>query len=138
LSDLRTHSRTGLLLDTHAWAWSLFETGRLTPAARAALGSSAGICLSVVSFYEIAFKAGLGKWPEMELHASSLPALATAQGATMLDVTPDIALAAGLFDWPHRDPFDRIIAATAQVMGLTLVSADPALDTVPGGVRRLW
>lgn len=130
--------RAVLLLDTHTWAWSLDRDARLSEAARRAMAPGRGLVLSPVSLYEITQKANLGKWPEMEPHLGRLTDLLGRTRVRVAGLTPEVAIRAGLLDWPHRDPFDRIIAATAQVMGLPLVSKDPAFDSVPGGLHRVW
>ena len=127
----------GILLDTHAWAWSMDDDSRLSDAAAMAINSAQTIGISVVSIFEIAQKVRLGKWPEMD---ALLPDLARApewQHAELADLTPEIAHLAGTLDWPHRDPFDRMLAATALVNGWVLISADTAFDSLIG-LRRIW
>ncbi len=126
-----------VLLDTHAWAWSLTDDPRLSPRARLALATSSRVYVSPISFFEIAQKVRLGKWPEMSPHVATLPQLLTSQGASVAAVTPSIALAAGLMEWPHRDPFDRMVATTAQTYALDLVSADTIFDALDS-LRRIW
>jgi len=125
------------LLDTHVWAWMLTVDPIMSGPARAALDSDAQLMLSPVSFYEIAQKVRLGKWPLMAPHVEHLPNLAQASGIALEPVTAEIALFAGMLDWPHRDPFDRMLAATALVHGWELISADTAFDTLPS-LRRIW
>lgn len=126
---------TAVLLDTHAWAWSLTGDGRLTKAALTAIAQASSVCVSAVSFFEIAQKVRLGKWPEMAAHAATLPDLLVEQGGVALPLDPAIALTAGLLDWPHRDPFDRLLAATARHRNLPIISADGVFD---GLVQRVW
>ena len=127
-----------VLLDTHVWAWSLVEPGRISAAARTAIELADAVYVSPISFFEIGQKVRLGKWPEMAPHAERLPEVLRGQGAYLAPMTGEICLKASLFDWTHRDPFDRLLAATVQVTGDGLVSADGAFDGVPGGVRRIW
>ena len=130
-----------LLLDTHAWAWSLTGDSRLSPAAIQAMQSADSVAVSVISLYEIGQKVRLGKWPEMVLFQDRLIALADRQGARFLPLSPEASLMAATLEWDHRDPFDRIIGSTALTAGLRLVSADPCFDTLrerkdwPG---RIW
>jgi PIN domain nuclease of toxin-antitoxin system len=123
------------LLDTHAWVWSLTDDPRLSLRAREAIRGAGAICVSPISFFEIAQKVRLGKWSEMEPYVSTLPALLVEQGGFAARLDPTVCNMAGLLDWAHRDPFDRIVAATAMHMKLTLVSADAAFD---GVVARVW
>jgi PIN domain nuclease of toxin-antitoxin system len=123
------------LLDTHAWVWSLTDDPRLSPRARETIQEAGAIFVSPISFFEVAQKVRLGKWPEMEPFVSTLPALLVEQGGYAARLDPAICNMAGLLDWAHRDPFDRIVAATALHMKLTLVSANAAFD---GVVARAW
>lgn len=128
---------TGLLLDTHAIAWSLADDPSLPARARSVVARADRVCVSAASLYEIAFKAGRGRWPEMEPHLEDIEERIAADGAALLPATAAEFLRAATLDWSHRDPFDRLIAATALVHGLDLVSSDAAFDAVPG-LRRLW
>ena len=48
--------------------------------------------VSPVTFLEIAQKARLGKWPEMEPFVSRLPALLAEQGGGIAALEPDVSL----------------------------------------------
>ncbi|OAN51118.1 twitching motility protein PilT [Paramagnetospirillum marisnigri] len=126
---------TAVLLDTHAWAWSLSGDDRLSPAALASLEAAQTVYVSPISFFEVARKVRLGKWPEMEPFAPRLAALLNEQGGAVAGFDPAIAVAAGLMAWGHRDPFDRLLAATALHYNLPLISADSVFD---GVVARIW
>lgn len=126
---------TRLLLDTHAWAWSLSDDPRLTAGARHAMADADAILVSPVSFFEIAQEVRLGRWPEMLPLIDRLPVLLDEQGGTVAPFDPPVCLAAGMMDWTHRDPFDRLLAATARHHGLVLVSADTVFD---GIAARVW
>jgi PIN domain nuclease of toxin-antitoxin system len=126
---------TAVLLDTHSWAWSLADDARLSNPARAAIQAADAVLVSPITFFEIAQKVRLGKWPEMEAFVGQLPAILERQGGTVAGLSPSICAAAGLMAWSHRDPFDRLLAATAMHDNLPFVSADPVFD---GIVTRLW
>ena len=130
-----------LLLDTHAWAWTLSDSPRLSARAREALGETEAVYVSPISFFEIAQKVRLGKWPEMDDLIDELPSLLADQGGLVAGLTPDVAVAAGTLDWAHRDPFDRLLAATSLGSGIPLLSADVVFDQLDGreGWRpRVW
>lgn len=129
---------TGVLLDTHAWVWSLVDDPSLSPTARRAIEAADTVSVSPISLFEIGQKVRIGKWPEMAPHVRSLPERLLEQGGIAAPMTPKICLAASLLDWLHRDPFDRLIAATALATGDLLISADPAFDTAPEGLHRAW
>ena len=124
-----------VLLDTNAWSWAMLGRDRLTKAAQQALVAARLRYLSPVSFYEVAQKAGLGKWPEMASHVPRLRDLAEMQGLTLVNPDTDTCLRAGVMDWSHRDPFDRLLAATALQHRVPIVSADAIFD---GVVERIW
>lgn len=123
------------MLDTHAWAWSLTDDPRLSEGARRAIGSAGVVYVSPITFYEIAQKVRLGKWPQMDPYIEALPDLLLEQGGRAARFDPVVCTLAGTMEWAHRDPFDRLIAATAILDRLTLISADPAFD---GVLSRLW
>jgi PIN domain nuclease of toxin-antitoxin system len=124
-----------VLLDTHAWAWSLTGDARLRPAAVGVIEAAETVMVSPVSFFEIAQKVRLGKWPEMEPFLTELPARLDRQGGVQAVLDAAVCLTAGAMPWSHRDSFDRVLAATAQRLGCPIVSADPAFD---GVVQRVW
>ena len=126
---------TAVLLDTHAWAWSLSGDSRLSPRARAALEQADTVFVSPITFFEIAQEVRLGKWPEMAPLIDQLPTLLQTQGGMVAAFGPAICLEAGLMDWPHCNPFDRLLAATARQNSHSLVSADTVFD---GIVTRVW
>ncbi|WP_294537690.1 type II toxin-antitoxin system VapC family toxin [uncultured Rhodoblastus sp.] len=126
---------TAVLLDTHAWAWSLAGDDRLSKPAFTAITTADTVLVSPITFFEIAQKVRLGKWPEMEPHIGQLTALLGEQGGSVANLDPAICLAAGMMTWTQRDPFDRLLAATAAYYNLPLVSADTVFD---GIVTRLW
>jgi len=126
---------TAVLLDTHAWAWSLTGADRLTARAIAAIDGAERVMVSPISFFEIAQKVRLGKWPQMEPLIDTLPAILEEQGGTIADLDEAICVAAGMMIWPHRDPFDRLLAATALRRATPLISADTVFD---GLVPRIW
>lgn len=124
-----------VLLDTHAWAWSLTADLRLSGTARAVLDQADSVYVSPISFFEIAQEVRLGKWPAMEPFLERLPALLDEQGGRAAPLDPGVCTAAGAMAWAHRDPFDRLLAATAICLALPIVSADAVFD---GVAPRLW
>ncbi len=124
-----------VLLDTHVWAWSVTGDSRLSARATDAIEQAQTVFISPISFFEIAQKVRLGKWPEMLPHADRLPAMAEAQGGSIAALLPAICAEAGLMIWAHRDPFDRLLAATASHYIFPIVSADATFD---GVVTRIW
>jgi len=128
---------SALLLDTHAWAWLMMRSPRLSRRSIEEVGSAREVFVSPISFFEIGQKVRLGKWREMEPFALQLSDLLIAQGGRIATLTDQICLSAATLDWAHRDPFDRIIAATAIFSNLTLLSADTVFDSLDPRVARL-
>lgn len=126
---------SAVLLDTHAWAWSLTEDSRLSDRSIAAMSAAETVYVSAISFFEVAQKVRLGKWPEMSAFVDRLPSLLDDQGGAVAALDASICLTAGLMAWTHRDPFDRLLAATALKRDLPIISADTAFD---GLVTRIW
>jgi PIN domain nuclease of toxin-antitoxin system len=124
-----------VLLDTHAWAWSLRGDHRLSDKATTAIGGADAVLVSPISFYEIGQKVRLGEWPQMEPFIRRLPDLLEQQGGSIADLDPSICLDAATMDWSHRDPFDRLLAATARARSVPIVSTDLVFD---GVVARVW
>ncbi len=124
-----------VLLDTHAWAWSLTADRRLSQKATAAIEEAQTVLVSPISFFEISQKVRLGKWPEMEAFIGRLPALLGEQGGAVAGFDPYVCVAAGMMPWAHGDPFDRLLAATASHYNLSIISADTVFD---GVVTRIW
>ena len=136
-SDAGLRGLTRILLDTHAWAWSLSASERLSPGARAAISEADIRYVSPISLYEVGQKTRLRRWPEMQPLVPRLVEIASEQGNAIARLDADICLAAATLDWPHRDPIDRIIAATCLAESLALVSADAAFDGL-GRLARVW
>ena len=127
-----------ILLDTHAWIWSLMDSSRLSVTAKTAILEADAVHVSPISVYEILRKARLGKWPEIVPHMHALLAERQTLSAPL---TRGVAARAAALDWDHRDPFDRLIAATAFETRLMLVSKDLEFDSLEGAqgwLGRVW
>jgi PIN domain nuclease of toxin-antitoxin system len=66
-----------ILLDTHAWAWSIWQDPRLSLRAIEAIRTAETVAISTISVYEIGQKMRIGKWPEMVPAFSQLEQIAT-------------------------------------------------------------
>ena len=128
---------TGILLDTHAWVWTMTDESRLSRPAREAIEGADAVLVSPVSFFEIAQKVRIGRWPEIASLCVGLPELLREKGGVAAPLTPEICLRAGLTDWDHRDPFDRLLAATAEILAVPLVTRDPVFAG-RRGLAMLW
>ena len=130
-----------VLLDTHVWAWSLFEPSKLSPVAVRAIERASEVYVPPCSFHEITQKYRSGKWPEVGDVVDRLISLLEAQGGLVAPYTARMGIRSGDMEWSHRDPFDRMIAATAIEMACPLISKDTAFDDledVSGWKGRIW
>jgi PIN domain nuclease of toxin-antitoxin system len=116
---------SAVLLDTHAWVWTLIDPSRLSRLALEAIEKADAVLVSPVSFFEIAQKVRTGRWPELESLCAGLPELLRERGGLAAPLTPEICVRAGLAEWDHRDPFDRLLAASAEILAVPLVTRDP-------------
>lgn len=135
-----------VLADTHSVVWSLYDPGRLSPAAFTALNSAtqAGrILISTITLVELTYLAGRRTFP----YSGVLPRLYALLGdpAEPLEALPlTIEVAQALDRVPRAevpDMPDRIIAATAVAHNLALVSADSDIRnsaTLASLTRVVW
>lgn len=93
------------------------------------------ILVSAISFFEVAQKVRLGKWPEMAPYVERLPALLASQRGVAASLEAADCLMAETMVWTHRDPFDRFLAASALRRRIPIVSADAVFDAL---VARIW
>jgi PIN domain nuclease of toxin-antitoxin system len=117
-----------VLLDTHCWWWLDAAPERLPSPLRRRLRSPATeIIVSMVSIWELAFKASVKRFDFKGLPAASVQRMLEDTDATLLNVDIAHALAIVSLPFHHKDPFDRLLVAQARVEGLTLVTGDPAI-----------
>lgn len=126
-----------LLLDTHAFLWFIKDDASLSLRARGLIEEPENKrLLSIVSLWEIAIKASLGKIV-LKLPFDALMPRQLQEND--IDLLPNALPHLGLVErlpFHHRDPFDRLIIAQSLVENLPLVSIDSQFDKY--GVQRLW
>jgi PIN domain nuclease of toxin-antitoxin system len=113
-----------LLLDTHTALWMVNEHEKLSANARIMLLDDANaIYISIVSLWEIAIKASMGK---LLLNGGIAAFIAKLNNMPieLLPITPFQVEIIENLPFIHRDPFDRMIVATAKAEGLTILTAD--------------
>lgn len=126
-----------LLLDTHAFIWWFEGSERLPASATAAIADEVNdVLVSAASAWEIATKHRLGRLPNLDVLARSIPEYMARQRFEGLPVTVEDGVRAGALPGPHRDPFDRMLIAQALQENLVLVSSERTFDRY--GVQRLW
>ncbi len=126
-----------LLLDTHAFLWWLFDSPRLSGAARDAVGDPENdVFVSSATAWEIATKARLGLLPEAGDVPERIRFYIGKSGFRELPILMEHAQSAGALPAAHRDPFDRMLAAQARQERLTLVTVDSAFRAFD--ITVLW
>jgi len=111
-----------LLLDTHVVIW--WDLGApLSAEAHRAIMEADEVCVSAVSEWEVAIKAGLGKIRSKR----SIETVVRENGFTELPVLMRHAHRVRTLPTLHRDPFDRLLIAQAQAEGLRIVTRDEAV-----------
>lgn len=128
-----------LLLDTCALLWFLRDDAELSERAAEAIEDPANeVLVSVVSIWEIAIKAGLGKIRAPDDFESGLERSLSESGFTLLGV--NYRHAAGVRGLPrvHADPFDRLLISQCRAEKLTPVTSDPDWSAPEYGLRVFW
>lgn len=126
-----------ILIDTHAWLWSLEEDPRLSRTARKILTDDAlNLMFSAASIWEISIKAANRKLTLPNPPDRFIPEQLAVNNIEVLPVEMRHALR--VFDLPmhHQDPFDRLLVAQSLVDNLELLTADEALAAY--GVQVIW
>ena len=125
-----------LLLDTHAFLWSI-TNGKLSKTAQEAfLDPENELYLSAASYWEICIKNSLGKlllakdWQasvdqEMEINHIKWLSIAKTHCQEVIQLP-----------WLHRDPFDRLLIAQARYEAMTVLTADPNIHQY--AIPTLW
>ncbi len=111
-----------LLLDTHALIWWLEDSPRLGPCARDLIADPINqVLFSIVSLWEIAIKARLGK---LHIDVELTNRAALSGGLDPLPISPAHLFALRALPTHHNDPFDHLLIAQSMIEGATLVSDD--------------
>jgi PIN domain nuclease of toxin-antitoxin system len=121
-----------LLVDTHFVIW-LVEDGGVSVGSRfrpVLDDPENDLVASVVSIWEIAIKAGLGKL-SLRVPPASVPDALRVLGLDLLTINEHHVLAEVEPEPATRDPFDRLLLAQCRVEGLRLITADRALAGHP-------
>jgi PIN domain nuclease of toxin-antitoxin system len=114
----------GYLLDTHTAIWFFNGNDTLSKTAnRIICDFSNPIFLSIVSAWEIAIKASMGKL-NFDGKAAGFINIAENTGITILPIKTTHLTTLESLPWIHRDPFDRLLVASAISEQMTIISAD--------------
>jgi PIN domain nuclease of toxin-antitoxin system len=125
----------GLLLDTQLLVWVGYAPQRLDRSLAAELvDRRRDISFSVVSIWEVAIKASLGR-DDFQVNPPALRLGLLEQGFRELPIQVNHVLSVQHLPRIHRDPFDRLLVAQAAEERLSLLTADRTLLGYGDGVR---
>jgi PIN domain nuclease of toxin-antitoxin system len=125
----------GLLLDTQLLVWVGYAPQRLgDPLAAELKDRRREIHFSVVSIWELAIKASLGR-DDFHVNPPALRMGLIEQGFLELPIQVDHVLGVQHLPRIHRDPFDRLLVAQGARERLTLLTADRTLLGYGDGVQ---
>lgn len=129
------------LLDTHTFLWAIFDPEKLSRSARRAIRDPDNdILVSVITFWEISLKYGLGKIELEGIGPVDLPRIAEEMTLETLNIKPNEA--STFYKLPrlaHRDPFDRLLIWQAIQQKMTLISKDRSFKEYKGyGLKIYW
>jgi PIN domain nuclease of toxin-antitoxin system len=123
------------LLDTHLLIWALDEFHRLPAEMREIIQDPHNdILFSVVSIWEIASKARLGR-TSFAVRPEDIAVSALATGFSELSLRWQAAAAVADLPLHHRDPFDRAIVAQAIIEPIRLYTVDRKLGAYSSLVK---
>lgn len=126
------------LLDTSTYIWFVTDDPRLSaPAKRYLEAADSIVYLSLVSIWELAIKARLGRGltlprPFIEMIDEEM----LADRFQLLPITVDHIKSVFGLPLHHRDPFDRLLIAQSLTEDLPIISSDSVFDRYP--IDRLW
>ena len=92
--------------------------------------------ISIISAWEIAIKASLGKLPGLNGGVRIFLAKLKEMPVYLLPIAPSHVEIVETLPFIHRDPFDRLIVAAAKAEGMTILTADENIHKYD--VPYLW
>ena len=127
-----------MLVDSHAFIWTLLKDTRVSKKARSVLFSQEHeLFFSIASLWELSIKIRLGK---LRTLTSSIAYLHDELGEyrmTVLPLTYQDLLVLEHLESHHRDPFDRILIAQAIHHDLKLLTNDADIKLYTN-VSTIW
>lgn len=127
-----------IVLDTHAWIWSVSKPSNLSRAAKNHIKNETRIGVSAISCLEVAMLVAKGRITLDRGTREWLESALAMPKFELLALTPEVAVAATSLgkEFPG-DPADRIIAATALTESASLVTKDRGIrDSL--AVTTIW
>ena len=126
-----------VLLDTHAFLWSITGDDRLSKTAeKTFLDPQNNLFFSAASFWEICIKMSLGKLSLKSGWFKTIQAEMRINAVQWLPVEMQHCIELTKLPFHHRDPFDRMLIAQALAEDLKLLSRDGRLSAYK--IERIW
>lgn len=126
-----------VLLDTHAFLWSITGDDRLSKTAEEIfLDPDNNLFFSAASFWEICIKMSLGKLSLKSGWFKTIQEEMRINAVQWLPVEMQHCLELTKLPFHHRDPFDRMLIAQAMAEGLQFLSRDGRLSAYE--IKRVW
>ncbi len=124
------------LLDTHTLLWYLSNSDELSDKARNIINCESNICVSVISFWEIALKKNLGKL-SFSSSIIEIENLCIKKNIRILPIKSSHLDELSNLPLIHNDPFDRLIIAQAKIENLILITKDKIIPKY-NNIKVLW
>ena len=126
-----------VLLDTHAFLWSITGDDRLSKTAeKTFLDPGNNLYFSAASFWEICIKLSLGKLSLKREWFKTIQEEMRINAVQWLPVEMRHCVELTKLPFHHRDPFDRMLIAQAMTEDLQLLSRDHRLSAYE--IERIW
>ena len=129
------------LLDTHTLLWVLFDDEKLSEKAKHAIRNSENVIyVSLITYWEIAIKYGIGKLELENITPEEIPHKAKEISIDTLEISEsDVSTYFKLPKIKHKDPFDRLIIWQAINKNITLITKDIKIKEYKTfGLNVLW
>ena len=126
------------LIDTHVLLWSLGKTSNLSAKTREIL-ENADVLVSVVSWWELSIKFGLGKIELGKGTPEDLLKTTQEMNYVSLPLSESEVCSFHRLARIHKDPFDRMLVWQAIKNDIPLVSGDNRLSPYTSyGLQLIW
>jgi PIN domain nuclease of toxin-antitoxin system len=126
-----------VLLDTHAFLWSVTDDERLSGVVREIVADPANeVLFSAASALEISLKAARGRLDLPEQLEAYITTRIAAFGFTPLAISVGHAIRAGALPPIHGDPWDRLLLAQAQLESVAILTKDAMIRRYD--VETIW
>jgi PIN domain nuclease of toxin-antitoxin system len=126
-----------LLLDTHAFLWFFTDDPQLSATAKALIADPTNeILVSPASYWEVAIKVSIGKYPLTVPFEEFWTAGINGSGFVILPIALPHAAVLSSLPMHHKDPFDRMIISQAIAEQIPVVTMDTTFNSY--AVTRCW